>query len=350
MQISLLVVRAAVVGLILLALHTAAAAQDAADFYRGRTITLTIGAPPGSDDDIYARLVGKYLGRHIPGNPAVVARNMPGDGGHTATGFLYSVAPKDGTAIGEVPPQVIAAQLWFGSDRFPHDPTKFVYLGSASSETTDCFVGSDTVVKSLRDALAGVVTMGALSDGGPTRDGPVLINAVLGTKFQVAARYSAVTDILHAIETGAVSGACGLTWSSVTVRHPDWLMKGVLRGLVQESAVGAPLATRLGIPLVVNYAATAADREVFSLAYAPQKFGRPFILPPGTLPARVAALRIAFMATLADAGLLADARQASLEIDPVSGQAAEQLVARLYDAPSSAIDQVRAALGRGPGQ
>jgi len=335
-------------GSLLLAAHPAAA-QDAAGFYRSKTITLTIGAPAGSDDDIYARLVAKYLGRHIPGNPAVVAGNMPGGGGNIAAGHIYSAAARDGTAIAEVPAHVIAAPLWFGLANIPHDPTKFIYLGSASSESTNCFVGSETAVKSLRDALASQVTVGALSDGGPTRDGPVLLNAILGTKFRVAAKYSGVTEILNAIENSAVLGACGLTWSSVATRHPDWLLKGVLRGLVQESVGGAPLPTRLGIPLSVSFAASGADREVLALGYAQQRFGRPFILPPGIPPDRTAVLRNAFAATLADRTLLAEARDASLEIDPVSGEAVTQLVSGLYGTPPSAIERLRAALATGPG-
>jgi tripartite-type tricarboxylate transporter receptor subunit TctC len=340
------VARVLTAGLIVFAVHCPAAAQGAAGFYRGKTITLTIGGPVGSDEDIYARLLARYLGKHIPGNPAVVAANMPGGGGHAAASYIYSAAAKDGTAIGAVPPAAVTAPLWFGFDKIPYDPAKLVYLGSAASESTDCFVGS-TSVKSLRDALAGPVTMGALAGGGPTSDGPLLLNALLGTKFHVAANYARTGQILSAIERGEIAGACGLTWSSVATRHPDWLPKQVLRGLVQESATGSSLAARLDIPLAVTFAASAEDREVMALAYAQQTFGQPFILPPETPPDRAAALRTAFMDTLADGGLLAAARTASLEIDPLSGEAVARLVGNLYATPPPVLDRVRAAIAGG---
>ena len=340
-------IRVIAAGLIVLVARELAAAQDVAGFYRGKTINLTIGGRAGSDDDIYARLLAKYLRQHIAGNPAVVAANMPGSGGHIAAAYIYSAAAKDGTAIGAVPPEIITGPLWFGFGKIPHDPTKFIYLGSAESESTDCFIRSDTAVRSLRDAIVSEVTMGAMADGGPTRDGPVLLNAMLGTKFRVVATYAGTSEILAAIGKGEVAGACGLTWSSVSTRRPDWLPKGVVRGLVQESVGGSPLATRLGIPLAVEFVHSAMDREVMTLVYAQQTFGRPYMLPPGTPPERTAALRRAFMDTLQDKSLLADAERTFIQIDPLSGEDVEAQVAKLYATPAQIVDRVRAALAGG---
>lgn len=276
-------IRALAAGLVvpfaLLGVTLAAAAQDAGGFYAGKTITLTIGAARDSDEDIYARLVAKYFGRHLAGKPAVVVANLPASGGHAAAAFIFSAAAKDGTAIGAVRADVIAAPLWFGPGKVAHDPTQFIYLGSAAPESTDCFVRSDTPVMSLRDAFVSEVAVGAATDGGPTRDGPALFNSLLGTKFRILARYGGVADILAAIENGEVAGACGLAWTSVATRHPDWLPKGVLRGLVQESLTGADMATRVGIPLVTEFLQSGADREVLALAYAEHGFAHPYILP-----------------------------------------------------------------------
>jgi tripartite-type tricarboxylate transporter receptor subunit TctC len=331
-------------GLIVLAARGLAAAQDVAGLYKGKTINLTIGGRPGGDDDIYARLLAKHLSKHIPGNPAIAASNMPGSGGHVAAAYIYSAAAKDGTAIGAVAPGTITEPLWFGLGQVQHDPSKFIYLGSAESESNNCFVRSDTPIRTLRDAFAGDVVMGAAADGGPTRDGPTLLNSILGTKFRVVATYSGTSEILAAIEKGDVVGVCGVTSSSVSARRPDWIPKGVLRGLVQESVTGSALGTRLGIPLAVEFAKSATDREVMALAYAQQAFGRPYILPPGTPPERATALRKALMATLQDAALLADAKQAFVQIDPRSGEDVEALVAQLYETPPQTIDRVRAAL------
>jgi tripartite-type tricarboxylate transporter receptor subunit TctC len=322
----------------------AAAAQDAGGFYAGKTITLTVGAARDSDEDIYARLLAKYLGRHLAGNPAIVVANLPMNGGHAAAAHIFSAAAKDGTAIGAVPADAIAAPLWFGPGKVAHDPTQFIYLGSAAPESTNCFVRSDTPVMSLRDTFVSEVAVGAAVDGGPTRDGPTLLNSLLGTKFRTVARYGGVGDILAAIEDGEVTGACGLAWTSITTRHPDWLPKGVLRSLVQESLTGADMATRMGIPLVTEFSHSGADREVLGLAYAAHGFAHPYILPPGTPPERVAALRKAFLAAWQDASLAADAKQASLPVHPVTGEEVATLVAQLYAAPAESIERVRAAI------
>jgi tripartite-type tricarboxylate transporter receptor subunit TctC len=338
-------IRVIAVALIALAGAELAAAQDVAGLYKGKAITLTIGGRPGSDDDIYARLIAKHLSRHIPGNPAIAPADMPDNGGYAAAAYIYSKAAKDGTAIGAVPPWTIAEPLWFGLGQVQDDPSKFIYLGSADSENTDCFVRSDTPIKSLRDAFTGEVAMGAATDGGATRAGPALLNAVLGTKFRVVATYNGTNEILAAIEKGDVTGVCGVTWSSISTRRPDWIPKGVVRGLVQESVTGAGLATRLGIPLAVEFAKSASDREVMALAYAQQAFGRPYILPPGTPPERAAALRKAFLDTLQDDALLAEAKQAHIQINPRSGDDVAALVETLYATPSQTVERVRAALG-----
>jgi tripartite-type tricarboxylate transporter receptor subunit TctC len=344
MPLTSCLVRVITAGLLVLAAPELAAAQDVAGVYKGKTINLTIGGRPGSDDDIYARLLAKHLSKHIPGNPVLATANMPGSGGHAAAAYIYSAAAKDGTAIGAVPPTTITEPLWFGLGQVQHDPSKFIYLGSAESESNNCFVRSDTPIRTLRDAFVSEVVMGAAADGGPTRDGPTLLNSILGTKFRVVATYNGTNDILAAIEKGDVAGVCGLTWSSVSARRPDWIPKGVLRGLVQESVTGTALATRLGIPLAVEFVKSAADREVMALAYAQQAFGRPYILPPGTPPERAAALRKAFIETLQDTALLADAKQTFIQINPRSGEDVEGLVAKLYGTAPQTVDSVRAAL------
>ncbi len=343
-------VTGAIAAAVLAATANIAAAQDVAAFYRGKTLTVTIGAPPRSDDDIYARLVAKHLNGHIPGKPSVITVNMADDGGHRAAAFIATEAAKDGTAIAALPPEVITAPLWLGAANAPHDPGQFIYLGSAAAENTNCFVLAEGRVRSLRDAFAGEVTMGALRAGGHTRSGPLLLDAVLGTRFRPVATYAALEDILTAIEKTEAAGACGLTLSSVSTRHPDWLPRGVLHGLVQESVTGSALASRFGIPLALEFAHSGSDRQMLALAYADEAFARPYVLPPGTPPDRIAALRQAFLDTLHDNDFLADARKASIAVEAVSGQSVTASVARLYNAPPEALERVRAALAGGEGR
>lgn len=317
----------------------AAAAQPRADLDHGKTIRLIVGAPAGTDEDMYGRLIAKYFGQHVEGKPTVAVINRPGGAGRAAAEVIASSLNDDGTLIGTVAPQAIAAPLWDAKP--PFDPRNLGYLGSASSEITECFVGDGAQVDTVRDALIHSLKMAALTEGGPTRDGPNLLNQLIGMKFTVIAKYADIAGILAAIGENEVAGACGLTRSSISSRHPDWLPKGVLHSLVQESTVGAPFATRIGIPRMTQYLASAADREVASIAYAPQAFGRPFILPPRTQPAQVKLLRRAFMDTLRDDRLVAEARGAHLEIDALSGESVAALVNMLYSMPPQSVERFR---------
>jgi tripartite-type tricarboxylate transporter receptor subunit TctC len=319
-------------------------AQDDTDFFRGKTISLIVASPPGGEYDTYARLIAKHLGAHIPGNPKVVPTNMPGTSGHVAAARIYNDAPKDGTVIGAVLPETITEPLWFGMGKVQHDPQKFIYLASANSESYDCFVRSDTPIKTMRDALAREVVLGATADRGPTRDDPTLLNNLIGSRFRVEAKYREIRDIVAAIEKSEVDGVCGMSFSSMSAQRPDWIAKGVVHILVQENIKGTALATKMGAPLATAYAQSGADREVMALAYAQQAFGRPYILPPDTPADRVAALRKAFIDTLHDKQLLAEAHAARIEINPLSGEEVEALVGALYDAPAPLVERVRDAL------
>lgn len=341
--------RAIAAGLALVLLYDVATAQNAAPpnaaaSYDGKTVNIVIGSAPGSELDSYARLVARYLGRHLQGNPAIATANYAETAGRFVTGKILAAGLKDALVVGVAPSAAVAAPLWLGAGNLPYDPTRLIYLGSAAYENTDCFVSGDSPVESMHDALAGPVTMGALADRGPTRYGPVLLNTMLGTKFRVVAKYASVGAILDAIRRGEVTGACGLTWSSVAIHHADWLPKGVLRGLVQESATGTALATRLGIPLAVDLAASAQDREVMRLAYTQQALRQVFFMRPETMPVRTANFRKAFAATLADKEFLVEARAASLPVAPLSGPAVEKIVAELRAAPMLAVDRLRVAI------
>jgi tripartite-type tricarboxylate transporter receptor subunit TctC len=208
----------------------AAAAQPRADPDHGKTIHLIVGAAAGTDEDMYGRLIAKYLGQHVEGHPTVAVINRPGDAGRAAAEIIASSSNDDGTLIGTVAPQAIAAPLW--SAQPPSNLRSLGYLGSASSEITECFVGESAQVDTVRDALTHNLRMAALTEGGPTRDGPNLLDQLIGMKFTVIPKYADISSILAAIGEDEVAGACGLTRSSISTRHPDWLPKGLLRSLI----------------------------------------------------------------------------------------------------------------------
>jgi tripartite-type tricarboxylate transporter receptor subunit TctC len=331
-----------------------AAAQDpTADFYKGKSVRFIIGSLSGGGGDIYARLVGRYLAKHIPGNPTIVPSNMPVASGHGAAAYIYNVAPKDGTVIGSTSPGVITDPLWAGEagrDKFKHDPTKLIHLGSAQAATYNCYIRADAPAKTIQEAMTTEVVLGANAQGGSTRDAPVLLNNVLGTKFRIVTGYPGTREILIAMERNEVHGLCGTGWDAFYSQRPDWVSKGFVNVLVQENLSGNPIFDKMGVPKSIDLVKTPEQRQIMELAYMQQAFGRPYILPPGTSPDRVAALRKAFMDACRDPELLAEAEKMRVEVGPLSGEDIQALVEKMYALPPELVEKTRAALVYKPPQ
>jgi tripartite-type tricarboxylate transporter receptor subunit TctC len=315
-----------------------------ADFYKGKTVTLLIGSSPGGGYDTYARLVARYIGKYIPGNPTVVPSNMPGAGGNVLAGYIYNIAAKDGTVMALVLPGTITEPLFKGRDKVKHDPAKLTYVGSANSEVNMCYLRSDTGVKSIRDLQTKEVVIGASAEGGSTRDQPVLQRNLLGTKFKVVSGYPGSREIFLAIEKGEVSGICGLGLPAFRQAHADWLESGFVRIVSQDNAKGDAKITAQGIPKTVDLAKTPDDRKIMELVYAQQEFGRPFIMPPNVPTERVQSIRKAFMAALQDKELLAEAEKRKIDIEPVDGAELQELVEKIYSTPPALVERARQAL------
>ncbi len=321
----------------------ASAADAVADFYAGKQVTIVIGSSVGGGYDTYARLIARHLGAHIPGKPTVVPVNMPGAGSNRAAYDVYAVAPKDGTTIGAIFSGSVVEPL-LGSRPVQHDPSKFLYLGSANDDVFTCFVRAEAKAKTFQDAFTMPVTLAASQAGGSTVDFPTLANHILGTKFTVVSGYSGTHEMTLAVERGEVDGICGLSWPSLLAQHPDWASTGKVRVIVQEAIKGHPDLDKLGVPLADSFAKTPEDRAALDLVYTQEIFGRPYVLPPGVPPKRVTALRQAFMDTLRDPNLLAEAAKMRLDIKPVSGDEIQALVAKMYGAPKAVVERARKAL------
>jgi tripartite-type tricarboxylate transporter receptor subunit TctC len=319
-------------------------AQDAVEqFYRGKTINIYIGSSAGGGYDAYARALGRHMGKYIPGNPTIVPQNMPGAGGNKAAGYVYSVAPRDGTAIGALFPGGILAPL-LGDTPIQHDPAKFIFVGSANSDVYTCVVHTDSPIKSFKDAFTQEVIIGASNEGGTTRDMPTLENNVLGTKFRIVTGYGGTREIALAVERKEIHGLCGYGYTSLLSVTPRWLTDKVVRILVQENAKGAPALNQQGVPRTVDFARTPKDRQVMELVYSQAVIGRPYVLPEGVPRERVAALRKAFMAALADPALLAEAEKMRLDVEPISGDDVQTMVAQLFAMPARIVERAKQAL------
>lgn len=322
----------------------AASAQDSvAQFYRGKTITLYVGFGAGGGYDEYARLLARYMGRYIPGHPDIVPQNMPGAGSNKAAGYVYSVAPKDGTAIAALAPGATLAPL-LSDLPVQHDPARFIFVGSANSEIYLCVARADSPIKSFQDVLTREMIVGASNEGGTTRDMPAMLDNILGAKIRIVTGYSSTREIALAIERKEIDGLCGFGYTSLQTVTPQWVANHTVRIIAQESVEGSPVLNRMGVPRTVDFARSKEDRNVMALVYSQAVFGRPYVLPPGVPPERVSALRKAFTAALADPALRAEAGKVKLDIEAISGEDLQKMIGKLYAMPARISARAKQAL------
>jgi tripartite-type tricarboxylate transporter receptor subunit TctC len=329
------------------ALAAPASAQDAASFYKGKQITVLIGSSAGGGYDTYGRLLSRHLGRHIPGHPTVVASNMPGAGSTVAANHIMTVAPKDGTFIAIVFASVILEPLLGDAGRQKFDASKIVFVGNANKEVFGCVVRAQSDVKSFEDMRKREVVTGASAAGGATIDFPSMLNTFLGTKIRMVRGYPGTREITLAIEKGEVEGACGVAWSTISVRYPRAIAEGQpLRLILQEDMAGHPVLNAAAIPTSGQIAKGDAERQALALFYAQNEFGRPFIASPEVPADRLAALRAAFDAAMKDPELLADAKKLNVDVIASTGEQAQAIVSRIYATSPAIVARVRTALGR----
>lgn len=320
----------------MLALSVTPAAAQKKPSFAGKPIQLFIGYSAGGGYDVYARLVARYLGKHILGNPDVVPVNMPGAGSLRLANWLYNVAPKDGTAIGAVARGVAFEPLLNPGDA-QYQATKFNWLGSANNEVSVCVAWNTSGITNLDQLKSKEITVGGTGGAADTDQFPKVINGVLGTKFKLVTGYPGGNDINLAMERGEVSGRCGWSWSSVLTTRPDWVKEKKINVLVQLAMQKTPdLPT---IPLVIDLAKSKEDRQILSLIFARQTMGRPFVLPPSVPKAIVNELRLAFMDTMRDPQFKAEADKSKMEIEPVDGETIQKIVKEAYATPKDVVNK-----------
>ncbi len=323
----------------------ASAQEDIASFYRGKNVQMIVGSSAGGGYDLYGRLVARAIGKHIPGNPTVIVSNMTGAGSIVATQHIAIAAPKDGTVMGAVFPGAIMEPLIGDKGKVKYDARKLSFIGSANNELYVCIIRADASQKTFEDFLKGNVLIGASAAGGSTRDFPLLLNSVFNANFKIVSGYPGSTEILLAIEKGEVQGTCGVGWSTISVQKSQWLKDNFIRIVAQEGMRSEPQLDKAGVQLAYSYAKTKEQQQVMQVHYEPLNFGRPFIAAPEVPADRLEALRTAFMKSMADPDLKAEAERLKLDVSPISGAEMTKIVNRIYDLPQSAIDAARAAIG-----
>jgi tripartite-type tricarboxylate transporter receptor subunit TctC len=312
----------------------AALAQPAeAPFYQGKTITLYIGYPPGGTFDLYARLVARFLGDHIPGKPVILPRNMPGGGTRIAAGYVANVVQPDGLSLGTAD-SGFALEQATGDAQLQFDTRKLQYIGNPIAVNHVIVTWSASGVHSVDDAKRQAVTMGAT---GPTSGAqlPRAMNELLGTKFKLVYGYQGTAQQNIAMERGEIQGRGGGDWISWKVTKPDWVAQHKITVITQ---IGFTREADLpDVPLLIDLASNDEDRTLFRLLSVPVVIGKQLFTSPGVPLDRVAILRKAFDKTMKDPTFLGEAKRSGLDINPVAGEELQRLIADMFDKTPRAV-------------
>lgn len=317
--------------LVVAGLGVAQPAAAQAPFYQGKTIQIVVGFGPGGGYDAYARLIARWMGNHIPGNPIFVVQNMPGAGTRVAANWLYNVAPRDGTTLATIVQSTPVDQV-FGEPGIKFDSARFAWVGNP---IVDNLVSITTRASGLA-TMADVKAKGGLicgsSGAGPTVSFPNTIAKLLGTKVQVVAGYPGVSAITLAMERGELNCNGGQAWSSMKATMGNLMSEGKLNVIVQWGAEADPdISATMGVnvPLVQEFARSDAERAALRLLGSTAALSRPLLGPPDMPADRIATLRAAFDATMKDAAFLAEAKKAKMDIKPVPGVEVQRIVEAL---------------------
>jgi tripartite-type tricarboxylate transporter receptor subunit TctC len=323
------------------------AADDSAvkNFYSGKKLDFIVGAAAGGGYGVYADVLARHLGDHIPGRPQVVVEIMDGAGSLTAANHLYNQAPRDGTTFGAVFTGAIVEPLIGDKNKARYDARRFGYIGSANRETAICYARPELGFASWKDAFAKPLIVGGAGWDSSIRQYPVVLDKILGMKFKVIPGYPGSSDAVEAVERGEVQGTCGIQWSSFAPGHEEWLKEKKVKIFGQIAAPpGDPTMNQMGVQNIWDVVQDPGKKETLELIFDQMDFGRPYLTPPGVPPERLAALRAAFDATMRDPAFLADAARARLPISPMSGADVQKEVDRLYQVPERFDEEARAAL------
>jgi tripartite-type tricarboxylate transporter receptor subunit TctC len=334
--------RTRLVGLVLatvLGLGGRSAAQTPEQFYKGKSLDLEIGYPTGGSNDAYGRLLAGHLGKHIPGSPTIVPRNMPGAGSFLAVNRVHSTLPKDGTVIGLGAP-TLALDEKLGSQGVRFKTAELNWLGRVDSLINIVMMWKTSPVKTIADAQKIESTLSGTGAGSTVSIYPTVLNNVIGTKFKLVMGYRGSNEAMLAMERGEVEGH-STAWSAVKVAKPDWVRDKTVSIIVQFALKRHPELP--DVPTAVELARNDDERQVLAAIMNASEVGTAFFTGPGVPPDRLAALRHAFDETMKDPEFLAEAQRIRLGVTPMTGEELQKLVAQVSSLSPALLEKVRAA-------
>ena len=313
------------------------AQESVADFYHSHALHMLVGYGSGSGYDVYARVLAKYFGRHLAGNPTLVVDNMPGAGGLTMMNNLANSALRDGSVIA-MGVRELFLEPFYGNELARYDPRTLTWIGSMTRDITLCFTRHGSDPGSLSAARQEQVLLGSTGFSTDTYFIPQLLNLVLGTKFKVILGYPDTGSIGLAMEHGELQGMCGVTYGTVKSAHPEWLAEGKIDVLLQFAFERMPDLP--DVPSLADFVNDDDTRSTLELVSGTADMARPMIGPPDVPPDRAAALRQAFVETMQDPNFIEDAKRAGLEIAPIAAATLQADLAALYKTPPAIVQKV----------
>jgi tripartite-type tricarboxylate transporter receptor subunit TctC len=316
-----------------------ASAQGVGQFYRGKTVSVYIGFSPGGTYDYFGRLIARYIGKYIPGNPTVVAQSMPGAGSLTLANWMFRIAPKDGTAIGIVS-QTVAIDEALKSPGIQYKANEFNWIGRGTSNVEITVAWHTAKAKKIQDALIYDVPLASTGAGSPSESYHKLLNGALGMRFKLIGPYPGSMDGLLAMERGETDAAF-TSWNTLKTAKHDWVADKKVNVLVQYALKRLP---DLDVPTMVELGKTPEDKQMFAFEVSGGEVGRSFLAPPGVPAERVAALRKAFDATVKDPELLAEVAKAKLDFHPGTGEELQKTIAATASVSPAVIARIQGFL------
>jgi tripartite-type tricarboxylate transporter receptor subunit TctC len=324
-------------------LTTSALAQSSVEaFYKGRTIELVVGTLPGGGYDLYGRLVARYLGKHIPGQPTVIVRNMPGAGHLRMANWLYNAAPRDGTVLATTP-QSIAIEQLLGTDGVQYDAGKFTYVGRVAPVVEVTYVWHTSKTQSIMDARTRETVMGGSGAASPTVFYLKALNALAGTQFRVIAGFRGVSETELAVQRGEVEGGTK-AWASFKIDNAEWLRERKAKVILQYALERAPDLP--DVPMMAELGLDARATAALKLFAVGNAMGRSIFATPGIPPERAAVLRKAFIDAMNDPELVAFTKERNIDLGPtLPGDALARIVTDTLSVPPETAAEVKRARG-----
>jgi tripartite-type tricarboxylate transporter receptor subunit TctC len=315
-----------------------AQAQSVEEFYKGKNLTMVVGAAAGGGNDFYGRLVAKYIAKHLPGQPNAVVQNMPGAVSLIAANWLNNSAPRDGTAIVQLNRAVVTEPLFENKDA-KFDALKFNWIGSPSQETSVLFSWAQAPYKTYEDLFKRPIVVGADAPGGSGSVNSALLKETLDMPMKLVFGYSGIAESLLAMERGEIEGKAGQSWGVLKASRPDWLRDKKIVVLLQMGLKNEPELK--GVPLIMDLVKKPADHQLLELFFAKQTMAFPIVAPPDVPADRMAALRKAFDEAMVDPQMIAEAAKQELDVKPVKGDEIVALLKSMYASPKDVVERAK---------